>query len=308
KTPAALVRWGTTPSQQTVSGTLETIVSIAESALIKPPSLFVVGDVVSLRESMKWFENRPLFGKRIVVTRARAQASDMVARLTGLGATCIECPVIKVVPADDYRLLDHAISRIKEYDWLVFTSVNGVDCFFKRLFENKKDVRALGHLKTAVIGPATAERLKTYGISADILPESFRAESIINAFKNQPISGKKILLPRAKEARTILPEELTNMGAFVDEIAVYKTILDGDQGQALVEKLEAGEIDIITFTSSSTVTNFKSLIPADRFDELMKGVTIASIGPITTETVYWEGIRGQQYDWWTSMSPEFCGI
>jgi uroporphyrinogen III methyltransferase/synthase len=288
-TPAALVRWGTTPFQQTVSGALATIVSIAESAAIKPPSLLVVGDVVSLRDSMKWFENRPLFGKRIVVTRARSQASDMVARLTDLGATCIECPVIRVVPADDYGPLDDAISRIREYDWLVFTSVNGVDYFFSRLFECGTDVRVLGHLKTAVIGPATAERLKTYGISADILPESFRAESIITAFKNQTVSGKKILLPRARDARPILPDELARMGAAVDEIPAYQTVLDRDQGEMLVEKLESRKIDIITFTSSSTVTNFKSLLPPDRFDELLKDVTIASIGPITTETAQKNG-------------------
>jgi uroporphyrinogen III methyltransferase/synthase len=284
KTPVAIVRWGTTPSQQTVTGNLETIQAVAEAAGIKPPSLIVVGDVVRLRDSMKWFENRPLFGKTIVVTRARSQASDMVARLADQGANCIECPVIKVVPADDYQPLDAAISKIKDYDWLIFTSVNGVDYFFKHLFESGKDVRALGHLKTAVIGPATAERLKNYGIATDILPKSFRAESIIEAFKNQPISDKTILLPRAREARAILPEELVNMGAEVDEITVYKTILDGEQGHILVEKLETGEIDIITFTSSSTVTNFKSLLPPDRFNDLIKNVAIASIGPITTET------------------------
>jgi uroporphyrinogen III methyltransferase / synthase len=288
-TPVALVRWGTTPSQQTVTGTLETIQAIAESAAIRPPSLIVVGDVVSLRDSMKWFENRPLFGKTIVVTRARSQASDMVARLTQLGATCMECPVIKVVPGDDYQALDAAISKIKEYDWLVFTSVNGVDYFFNRLFENGKDVRCLGHLKTAVIGPATAERLKNYSIATDIIPESFRAESIIEAFKVEKISGKKILLPRAKEARPILPDELTKMGAHVDEITAYQTVLDGDQAQTLIKQLEAGEIDIITFTSSSTVTNFKSLLPADRFDALIQNVTIASIGPITSETAQKNG-------------------
>lgn len=288
-TPVALVRWGTTPSQQTITGTLETIQSVAEAAAIKPPSLIVVGDVVSCRETMKWFENRPLFGKRIVVTRARSQASDMVARLTELGANCVECPVIKVVPADDYKALDEVILKIKDYDWLVFTSVNGVDYFFNKLFENGKDVRCLGNLKTAVIGPATAERLKTYGITTDILPESFRAESIVDAFKNETVSGKKILLPRAKEARTILPQELIKMGAQVDEIHVYKTILDADQGQTLIKLLEAGEIDIITFTSSSTVTNFKSLLPTDRFDALIKSVTIASIGPITSETAQKNG-------------------
>ena len=171
-TPVALIQWGTTSSQQTISGTLETIVAVAESAGVKPPCVIVVGDVVSLRDKMKWFENRPLFGKKIVVTRARSQASDMVQRLTELGASCIECPVIKVIPADDTAPLHDAVLRISEYDWLIFTSVNGVDFFFNQLSESGKDVRALGNLRFAVIGPATAERLRAYGIKSDIVPES----------------------------------------------------------------------------------------------------------------------------------------
>ncbi len=284
KTPAALVRWGTTPCQQTVVGTLDTIVSAASSAAVKPPALLVVGQVVLLRDAMKWFENRPLFGKTIVVTRARAQASDMVAQLADLGAACVECPVIRVVPADDYGPLDAAISRIPEYHWVVFTSVNGVDYFFNRLFECKKDARWLGHLQTAVIGPATAARLKHYGIHADVMPESFRAESIVEAFECHDVRGKKILLPRAKEARPILPEELAKMGAEVHEIAAYQTIQDPEQGSALVDKLRAGEIDMITFTSSSTVTHFKSLLPVDHWKDLIKNVRIAVIGPVTAET------------------------
>lgn len=282
--PAALVRWGTTTRQQAVTGTLSTIVENVKAAGLKAPCIIVVGQVVSLREKMKWFENRPLFGKKIVVTRARAQASDMIAQLTELGAECLEYPVIKTVPPKDFSSLDTAINTLASYDWIVFTSVNGVEFFFNRLLESGYDARALGNLKTACIGPVTAERLKYYGINTDILPESFRAESIIEAFNAETVAGKRILLPRAAEARPILPEELAKMGAIVDEIAAYHTINDTENADPLIHQLEQNDIDLITFTSSSTVTNFKKLVPEDRFESLLENVTIASIGPITSET------------------------
>jgi len=205
ETPAALVRWGTTPRQQTVTGALATIADIAAAAGMAPPALIVIGEVVRLREKMKWFETRPLFGKSIVVTRARAQASDLVSRLAELGAVCHEVPAIRIMPEEDYGPMDRAISEINTYDWLIFTSVNGVDFFFNRLFHAGLDARALGRIRTAVIGPATAERLLGFGIKTDILPDSFRAESVIDAFKKEPVAGKRMLLPRAKEARPILP-------------------------------------------------------------------------------------------------------
>jgi uroporphyrinogen III methyltransferase/synthase len=284
QTPVALVRWGTTTRQQAVTGNLSTIVDNVNAAGLKAPCIIVVGNVISLREKMKWFENRPLFGKKIVVTRARAQASDMISQLTQLGADCLEYPVIKTVPPENFSLLDTAINALNTYDWIIFTSVNGVEFFFNRLLEKGKDARALGNLKTACIGPVTAEKLKSYGINTDILPESYRAESIITAFSNETVAGKRILLPRAAEARPILPEELSKMGAVIDEIAAYHTINDTDNAAPLIRQLEQKEIDLITFTSSSTVTNFRKLIPDDRFTTLLENVTIASIGPITSET------------------------
>lgn len=283
-TPAALVRWGTTTRQQAVTGTLETITDNVRAAGLKAPCIIVVGDVISLREKMKWFENRPLFGKKVVVTRARAQASDMISRLTELGAQCLEYPVIKTVPPQNFSLLDTAIDSLDTYDWIIFTSVNGVEFFFNRLLDKGKDARNLGGLKTACIGPVTADRLKSYGINTDILPESYRAESIIAAFKNEAVSGNRMLLPRAAEARPILPEELSKMGAMIDEIAAYHTVNDTENADRLIQQLEQGTIDLITFTSSSTVTNFKGLIPENRFESLLKNVIIASIGPITSET------------------------
>ena len=284
ETPVALVRWGTTPAQVTVTGTLATIVERANQANLGAPAIIVVGNVVSLRENMKWFEDRPLFGKRVVVTRAREQASDLVKKLSDLGAECMECPTIKVVPPDDWRPMDRAIEMISGYDWLVFTSVNGVRFFFNRLFDSGKDVRALKDIKIACIGPETAKKLLGYGIKRDVLPESYKAEALVDAFSTEPISGKKILLPRAVEARPVLPAELKKMGALVDEVTAYLTVDVREHADLLLNRLKEGTVDLITFTSSSTARNFNSLLPSKDFKDLLKGITIASIGPITTET------------------------
>ena len=283
-TPVALVRWGTTPRQQTVAGTLENIVQRVKDAGLKAPAIIIVGEVVQLRQVMRWFDKRPLLGKRIVVTRARAQSSDLIERLSVLGAECLEYPTIMIEPPSDWSDLDTALNHMDDYSWLIFTSVNGVKFFFDRLFALDKDVRVLRNIQTAAIGPATAEELRRFGLKCDILPDSYRAESVVSAFEKVDVAGQNILLPRAAEARPILPEELTKMGARVHEIAVYHTQPVSDHADRLIEELETKSIDIITFTSSSTVSNFKSLLPADRFSELINGVTIASIGPITTET------------------------
>ncbi len=289
-TPVALVQWGTTPRQLTVSGTLDNIVEHVKSAGLKSPAIIIVGAVVKLRETMKWFENRPLSGKRIVVTRAREQASGLVKLLSDLGAECLECPTIKVVPPDDWEPLDTAIKNIASYDWLVFTSVNGANFFFERLFKQNMDVRALSNLRTASIGPATAKRMFDFGLKSDIVPKSYMAESVIEAFANEDINGKRILLPRAKEARPILPVELAKMGAEVDEITAYRTKEVRDNIDFLLSRLEESTIDLITFTSSSTVKNFHALIPPAKFNDLMKGITIAAIGPITADTAKELGI------------------
>ena len=284
ETQVALVRWGTTANQITITGTLNTIVEKVKTVGLKPPAVIVVGDVITLRDSLKWFENRPLMGKKIVVTRAREQASDLVRRLSEHGADCLEYPMIKIVPSDDFSPLDRAIENIASYNYLVFTSVNGVDFFFERLFEKGKDARCLGHVRTATVGPATSERLKSFGVNSDIIPESYHAESVIKAFRKERIDGKRILLPKARDARPVLPVELTRMGARVDEVIAYCTNPVPDNADELLEHLENRSIDLITFTSSSTVKNFKSLLPEEKFKELTKDVAIASIGPVTTDT------------------------
>jgi len=291
ETPVALIRWGTTPRQQTVTGTLDTIVDIARQAAMKAPAIIVIGKVVGLRERLQWFEARPLFGHTIVVTRARAQASDLVERLTALGARCLEYPTIEVVPAADSAPLDRAIANLATYDWLIFTSVNGVDTFFDRLFAQGLDVRALHRVRTAVIGPATAERLRRQGLCSDIVPESYRAEAVVEAFTGLDMAGQRILLPRAAEARPVLPEELRRLGARVDEIAVYHTRPVTSGAADLIADLENGRVDMVTFTSSSTVRHFNRMLPSDRRDRLMAGVHIASIGPITTETAQSLGFK-----------------
>ena len=283
-TPIALVQWGTTTKQTTVAGTLETIVERVEQAGITAPAIIVLGDVVRLRKTMKWFEKRPLLGKTIIVTRAREQASDMIRILTDWGASCLEYPTIDIVPPVDPSPLDEAIARLSGYSWIVFTSVNGVRYFFNRLFQKGLDARSLGGMQTASVGPATAKHLAAFGINSDIVPEGYRAESVVDAFRHEDISGEKILLPRAEEARPILPVELRKMGAVVDDIAVYRTKIADHNRDELLTHLASKTADLVTFTSSSTVKNFKTLLPPGQFQDLIEGLSVASIGPITTDT------------------------
>jgi uroporphyrinogen III methyltransferase/synthase len=283
-TPVALIRWGTTAQQQTLIGTLENISEKAKAENFKAPAITLVGEVVKLREKLNWFEKRPLFGKSVVVTRARKQASNLIEMLSELGAECIECPTIKVVPPNDYAPLDSAIENLHKYEWLIFTSVNGVSYFFNRLFELGKDVRALGNIRTAAIGPVTAERLMDFGLKTDILPKTYRAESVVEAFQNKKMSGKKVLLPRAEEARPVLPVELEKMGAQVDEITAYRTQAVHESKEILLKRLREKSVDFVTFTSSSTVKNFKAMLPDENFSALMENVKVAAIGPITADT------------------------
>ncbi len=291
QTPVALVRWGTTTRQKTVTGTLEDIVQRAAEAGIKAPAIIVVGEVVNLRETLQWFEQRPLLGKRIVVTRARAQASDLVQRLNLLGAECIESPTIEVVAPDSWDPLDKALASLDAYQWLIFTSVNGVQFFFDRLFKKGMDTRALGHLKTAAIGPVTSQRMRSYGLNTDIMPESYQAESVVEAFAKQAIKGTKVLLPRAMEARPILPIELKRMGADVEEVTVYQTIQSTEGRNKLIEQLQSDRIDMVTFTSSSTVKNFMAMLPRENSGDLMRSVAVACIGPITADTAHSLGLQ-----------------
>ncbi|MBM4053833.1 MAG: uroporphyrinogen-III C-methyltransferase [Planctomycetes bacterium] len=282
-TPVAVIRWGTTFRQETVVGTLSTIVEKAKN--IKPPAITIVGEVVTLRDQLNWFENKPLFGKTIVVTRSREQASEFADRLYEFGANVIEFPTIEIAKPDTLQPLDEAISDIQSYDWLVFTSINGVDSFFQRLFDLGKDVRDIKGIKICAIGPATAGGIEKYHIRVNCKPPKFVAESVVEELKRvTAIKGERFLLPRADIARSYLPEELQKLGGRVNDLVVYKTLIGQPKGINLLEKMKDGEVSIVTFTSSSTVRNFVELIGKENIASLNGHVRFASIGPITTKT------------------------
>ncbi len=293
QTPAALVRWGTMAQQETVSGTLADIADRVEAAGLKPPAVTIVGGVVALRESLRWFDLKPLFGRRVLVTRARAQASALSEKLEELGAEPIEFPVIEIAPPVDWGPLDAAIERLPHYDWAIFTSVNGVRALMDRLWEVGQDVRALRGVRLCAIGPATAAALERYHLKVDLVPRQYVAESILESIGE--VSGQRILLARADLARQVLPLELSRAGAIVDEVVAYRTVLADSPADHVYQMLRQGEIDIVTFTSSSTVRNFVEKIntvgEADSLGDLLNGVMVACIGPVTAETAKELGIK-----------------
>lgn len=285
-TPAALVRWGTTCRHFSMVSTVGNIADDAVKQGIKPPSLLVVGHVVSLRDRLNFFEKRPLLGKGIVVTRARQQASGLVARLGELGACCYEFPTIRIKPLENYGPVQKALACLDEYDWLLFTSVNGVVHFWNQLRLAGGDARALGGKKIAAIGPATARELEARGVFADFVPEKYVAESVVQGLVDRGIEGKRILVPRAQKAREVLPRGLREAGCKVDVLPVYETVLAGDGKEDVLEALANGDIHCLTFTSSSTVSNFFALVEPETVRSCVdKGLLLAAIGPITAKTL-----------------------
>ena len=256
QTPVAVIQNGTVAEQRTACGVLENIGEVAQKAGLKPPAIIVVGEVVGLREELAWFDRKPLFGKRVVITRAREQASTFMAGLRELGAECIEFPTIEVTPPSSYAPLDEAIGNLARYGWMIFTSTNGVKAFFERLWLLGKDSRDLSGIKVAAIGAKTGDALRGRGVRPDLVPGEFRAEAVVEAFRSQEVRGKRILLPRAAEAREVLPDELQKMGASVDVVEVYRTIRADVDRKPLRDLLEKGRVHMVTFTSSSTVRNF----------------------------------------------------
>jgi len=296
-TPAAVIRYGTMPSQQSVTGTLATIETKVRETGFKPPALIVVGKVVGLRDKLNWFENKPLFGKRIVVTRSRAQASDLVATLEALGADVLVFPTIKIIPPASYAPLDRAIENIDGYQWIIFTSVNGVEAFFNRLFHIGRDVRALAGIKFCAIGPATGRQLRSYGLVADLQPAQFIGESIVESFQREQIAEQKVLLPRADIARANLRIGLESLGAEVEEVTAYQTIFETDLSEEIYDQIKRGDFDLITFTSSSTVKNFVAQIEEKNLPATLHKARVACIGPITSRTAAQFGLR-------TDIQPE----
>jgi uroporphyrinogen III methyltransferase/synthase len=290
-TRVALVRWATTTGQQVVTGTIEDIADKAEAAGFKPPAVTIVGDVVGLRERLRWFDNRPLSGRRILVTRAADQAGEFTSMLTRLGASVLECPTIKLVEPDSWDGLDTAISTISNFSWLIFTSANAVRFFFQRLDALGLDARILGSCKVCSVGPKTAEAARAFGIRSDLVPADYKAEGVVAAFSRLDISGKNILFPRADRAREVIPQELEKLGARVTAPVSYRNILPDRLCPEALFALEKRSVDCITFTSSSTVHNLIQMMGSDLLVDMLKGVAVASIGPITSKTCRELGLK-----------------
>jgi uroporphyrinogen III methyltransferase/synthase len=284
--PVALVRWATTGRQETLTGTLQNIAQRAVDCGFEAPAVAVFGEVVTLRESLNWYEKRPLSGKRIVVTRTRKQASALSSELRALGAHVFELPTIRIEPPTDLREFAELVQDAHTYDWIVFTSANGVAAFFQIFFKLYDDAREIGGAKIAAIGSATAQRVKDFHLHVDLQPDEFVAEAVVREFQKQgDMENLRILLVRAEKARDVLPKELSALGAIVDEAFAYRTIPETRDTGARRQLLEEGA-DLITFTSSSTVENFLALgLPWP------KGMQVASIGPITSKTARDHGLK-----------------
>ncbi|MBI2955237.1 MAG: uroporphyrinogen-III synthase [Chloroflexi bacterium] len=308
ETPVAVISRGTGPEQETVVGTLADVVAKADQkgrnvfavsaagAPVVPvvPVVIVVGEVVGLRERLRWFDNRPLFGKRVLVTRAREQAGTLSRLLEQRGALPVEAPAVQIEPPTDPGPIDEAIRRLDGYDWTIFTSANGVKAFMDRLDAAGSDVRALKGVCLCAIGPATAEALKRRGLRIDFVPSEFVAEAIVEGLRGLGVEGKRILLPRAEVAREVLPIELRNAGATVDEVAAYRTTSGLASGSRVARMIADGAIDVVTFTSSSTVRNLLAGLAEDEGgsrDRWLDSTVNACIGPITARTAEQLGVR-----------------
>ncbi|MBM4310746.1 MAG: uroporphyrinogen-III C-methyltransferase [Deltaproteobacteria bacterium] len=275
-TPAAVIAWGTRPEQHTVTGTLATLADEVKKEGMRPPAVIVVGRVVLLRDKLRWFDRLPLFGKSIVVTRTRAQASSLCRKLAAQGARVIELPALEIRESDDMAPLCAAIERIESYGWIVFTSQNAVTIFFRHLFAVGRDARCLGKCRIAVIGRATGDELLKFGLRPDVVPQQFVAESLLEALDNEPLAGTRVLLPCSADARDVLFEGLKSRGASVERIHIYCSEKPAPVAAAVLEDVH--NADMITFASSSTVRHFFEMVSETR-------AVSASIGPVTSATL-----------------------
>lgn len=294
-TSAAIIYKGTTPLQRVLIATLGTLAEEAQAQGFQNPSVVVVGKVVSLAPTLAWFSKKPLFGKKIVVTRAREQASQLARALEEQGASVIECPTIAIKPLNDYAAVDAAIQNIRSYGWIFFTSVNGVKYFWQRLEKAGLDSRSLCHAKVVAIGPATMDALRSHGVMPDFMPTSYVAEEVANQLVGQegpPLAGVKALIPRAASAREVLPAELEAADMSVDVVPVYETVAGEGCGAKVADMLKAGQIDCVTFGSSSTVGNFLKIVPPQDLKQHPE-TALAAIGPVTAATLKENGLPCQ---------------
>jgi uroporphyrinogen III methyltransferase / synthase len=286
ETPAMAVRWATRPDQQTVTGTLADLAGRVERAGMKPPATVIIGEVVRLREKLNWFERLPLFGTRVAITRAASQAPELRGRLESLGAGVVDLPVISIQPPADPAPLDNAIAHLADYDWIVFTSANGVRSFLQRLDHSPHDLRSL-RARICAIGPATRRALEDLHLKVDLMPDEYMAEALVAAFASHDLRGRRILLPRAAVARDVLPVELARLGAEVDVVEAYRNVPPPDAATRIRAAFSGDRRpDWITFTSSSTVNNFIEIAGRGA----LEGVRAASIGPVTSATLRSHGV------------------
>ena len=287
-TPVAVVRWATTPRQQTLTATLADVVERVRESEIKPPAVILVGEVVGLREELRWFDNRPLFGRRILVTRTAGQAGSFASLLEATGAEAVPCPVIEIVPPPSWEELDSEIARLEETDFLILTSVNGVETFFARLKATGHDLRALKGVTVVAVGPKTATAVEDLGLRPDLVPGDYRAEGVLALLAGQNLADKRVLYPRAELARDVIPRELSALGATVAAPVAYRTVSPADGAERVRRVLEE-RVDAVTFTSSSTVENFLKMAGEDG-RKLLEKATVFSIGPQTTATAEAHGL------------------
>jgi uroporphyrinogen III methyltransferase/synthase len=291
QTPIAIIHRGTTGRQKTVVGTLATIAALTAKEKIVPPALTIIGDVVKLRGKLNWFENRPLFGQRIVVTR-RAEQASFAHRLAELGADVLKVPTIKITPPIQKDAIIDCLLELNSYDWLVFTSANGVTAFFDIFFRRFQDLRDIGGARIAAVGPATAAKLRELHLQVDVQPEEFTAAKVAAAFKKyQDIENVKMCLLRAEVANKELPEALQEEGAIVDDIAIYKTVPETEDHTGASERLLAEGADWVTFTSSSTVEHFHARFDLPKMVKQFPQLKLASIGPETSKTIAALGLK-----------------
>jgi uroporphyrinogen III methyltransferase/synthase len=284
ETPVALIRWGTRPDQEVLTGTLADIAAKARKTAFKPPAITVIGEVVNLREKLRWFDNRPLFGKGIMVTRASDQAGEFSRILTAHGARVFECPTISIIPPDNFADLDQAVGSLERFNWIIFTSYNAVKYFFRRLHALKLDSRALSSCRVCSVGPKTAAALACYGIRADLLPADYKAEGVVKAFSSLDVAGETALFPRGDRARDVIPDGLRQLGMELESPVAYRNVIPEELSGDIIEALESKKIHCAAFTSSSTIENLVAMVGENRLLHLLEGVAIAAIGPITARS------------------------
>jgi uroporphyrinogen III methyltransferase/synthase len=292
-TPVAIIRSGTLIEQESLTGTLKDIVQKVEEARFDSPAILIVGEVVRLRDTLSWFEKKPLFGKRVLVTRALSQSRVLSEKIQELGGEPLEFPVIRIVRPKRQDLLDEALLQLKRYDWVIFTSANGVKFFFERLKELKLDIRTMHKARIAAIGPKTAETLEEKGLIVEALPDEYKAEALVEHLRPLVKAGEEVLLPRANIARKVLADELVKMGLRVTEVDAYDTEIGAEDVSEVLRLLEDGALHVITFTSSSTVRNFVEAVRTVREDveALLEKTKVVCIGPITAGTARELGVR-----------------